>query len=87
MKIRFIVDYRGLLTGERYYRAGDVADLDNATALVDEGRAEYVQPDPVLAVDLDEFSVRELRDLARAGGHSGYGSMKKPALVKLLRDD
>lgn len=53
-KIRFLVDYRGVLTGENYYQAGDVVEHHNAAALVAEGRAEYVkaekpapEPEPV----------------------------------------
>lgn len=41
MRIKFLTDYRGVLTGEEFYRAGTVADLhaDIARALVDAGRA------------------------------------------------
>lgn len=47
MKIRFLVDYRGVLTGEEYFLAGAVADgLENAEALVAEGRAEVVESPP-----------------------------------------
>jgi len=42
VKVRFIQDFRGKLTGEIYYLAGTVAEFDAATAqtLLDEKRAE-----------------------------------------------
>ena len=49
MKIKFLVDYRGKLTGEKYYTAGtEVEDGLNVRgqALVDAGRAEVVVPKP-----------------------------------------
>jgi hypothetical protein len=47
-KIRFLADYRGVLTQERFYQAGAVVEDDslNAPALVAAGRAEYVQDEP-----------------------------------------
>jgi len=45
MIVRFIVDYRGVLTDEEYYTAGTVADLPNGAALVRDGRAVAVEPD------------------------------------------
>lgn len=44
--VRFLVDYRGVLTGEQFYQAGAVVELDNAPALVAAGRAEYVKIEP-----------------------------------------
>ena len=48
MKIHLYADYRGVLTGERFYAAGE-HDLDEgaAIALVAAGRAEYIDaPEP-----------------------------------------
>lgn len=46
MKVRFLQDYRGVLTGERFYRKGDVVDVADADGLVAAGRAELVEPGP-----------------------------------------
>jgi len=43
MLVRFLQDYRGKLSDEVFYRAGDEADLSSAKALVDAGRAEFVE--------------------------------------------
>jgi len=47
MRVQFLVDYRGKLTGENYYTAGAVVAFEPAIAqaLVDEGRAAAV-PEP-----------------------------------------
>ena len=48
MKTHLYADYRGVLTGERFYAAGE-HDLDEgaAIALVAAGRAEYIdEPEP-----------------------------------------
>lgn len=49
MKIRFLQDYRGKLTGERYFLAGAEAEFadDNARAMLDRGVAEEVSAEPV----------------------------------------
>lgn len=57
MKIRFLQDYRGKLTGEFFYVAGTEIDLPNGQALVDAGRAEpvgvaKVEPDPAPEADV-----------------------------------
>lgn len=48
MKIKLLADYRGVLTAERFYTAGEHDfDENTAAALVAAGRAEYVeQPEP-----------------------------------------
>ena len=48
MRVCFLVDYRGRLTRENYYTAGAVVEFDDATAqaLIDEGRAVAVAPEP-----------------------------------------
>jgi hypothetical protein len=45
MKIKLYADYRGVLTNERFYPAGEL-DVDDAIAgqLVEAGRAEYINP-------------------------------------------
>ena len=47
MKVLLLADYRGVLTGEQYYEAGE-HDLPAgiAQALVNDGRAESLEPDP-----------------------------------------
>ncbi len=91
--IRFLVDYRGVLTDEEFYQAGAVAILPQAPALVDAGRAKWAeppnppQPEPVLAVDIDELSVSKLRGMAKAAGVKGYSRMKRTRLIAELRDD
>ncbi len=44
MRVQFLVDFRGKLTGEIFYRAGETAEFAPATAqaLIDEGRAVLV---------------------------------------------
>ncbi len=102
--IRFLVDYRGVLTDEEFYQAGAVAILPQAPALVDAGRAVWLgvnglgpgpeplppnptQPEPVLAVDLDDLSRSKLRVMAKAAGVKGYSRKTKPQLIAELRDD
>jgi len=48
MRVQFLVDYRGKLTGENYYTAGAVVAFEPAVAqaLVGEGRAVMV-PEPM----------------------------------------
>jgi len=62
MKLKFLVDYRGILTREWYYEAGDVVEVSGdiqGQALVNAGRAEFVEeeveptPDAELAMQHD----------------------------------
>lgn len=48
--VRFLVDFRGRLTDEKFYTVGTVAPFSNtvAASLVEDRRAEYV------AVEVDE---------------------------------
>ena len=48
MRVQFLVDYRGKLTRENYYVTGQVAEFEPAIAqaLIDEGRAVAVVPEP-----------------------------------------
>lgn len=41
--VRFLRDFQGRATRETFYRAGEVADLETADAVVAEGAAEYVE--------------------------------------------
>ena len=96
-KVRFLTDYRGVLTKELFYRAGDEAALLNASALVDEGRAEYVNGDsplsapanhkPVKAVALGGLNVQQLKGMAKAAGVKGYSRMKRGTLMKKLEEN
>lgn len=53
MLIRFLQDYRGVLTDEEFYAFGTEADLPNGSDLVSAGRAEavYVAPPKVEAIN------------------------------------
>ena len=46
IKIKFLANYRGVLTRELFYGAGDIVEFDNHAAeeLVAAGRAEYLEP-------------------------------------------
>lgn len=51
MKIRLLADYRGILSDERYFTAGDYEAPDQmpehiAEALVDAGRATVLEAEP-----------------------------------------
>lgn len=48
MIVQFLTDFRGKLTRENYYTAGDQVEFDDAIAeaLIDEGRAVAVTPEP-----------------------------------------
>jgi hypothetical protein len=46
MKVRFLVDYRGVLTQEQFFPAGTVADVPSAGALIEQGRAVPVEEEP-----------------------------------------
>ena len=44
MKIKFVQNFRGRETNERYFAIGEVADLDTGADLVKRGIAEEVKP-------------------------------------------
>ena len=95
--VRFLVDYRGVLTAEKYYQSGVMDSFEKIIAhdLVDAGRAVYVEQaplelapvEPVLAVDLEGVSLKELRAMAKEAGVKGYSRMKRDTLVRHLQDD
>lgn len=62
--VRFLVDYRGVLTGELFYQAGAVVEVDNAPALVAAGRAEYVKEEPEESVVITKPVTRKPRGKA-----------------------
>lgn len=45
MRIRFTRGYRGRLTDETFYEAGEVAALEAGAAIVEEGAAEIAEPE------------------------------------------
>ena len=51
MLVQFLVDFRGKLTREQFYLAGEQAEFDAGTAqaLISEGRATAVSPAPAPA--------------------------------------
>lgn len=83
-QIRFLVDYRGVLTKERYFLAGCVVEDSeiHATELVAEGRAEFVDHGPVL----EELTRKQLRALAKAAGIKSYWNMRCETLIMKLRE-
>ena len=46
MRIMFLRDYRGRLTAEQFYAAGEVADIPDGEAIVAEGAAQPTEPEP-----------------------------------------
>ena len=69
MRLRFTQDYQGQWTGPHFYRAGEMVDLDDATALllVGDGRAVEV----VLPVQPAPQPVQPMSKLVRKGGDGG----------------
>ena len=63
VKVRFIQDFRGKLTGEVYYLAGTVAEFDAATAqtLLDEQRAEPAEVEEETANDRQKRSTKKAK--------------------------
>ena len=94
--IKFLTDYRGVLTDERFYEAGAVVELAKASVLVADGRAEFVEPEPpsalanhkpVKAVALGGLNVQQLKGMAKAAGSKGYSRMKRGTLIKKLEEN
>lgn len=71
-EVKFIQDYRGVLTDETFYKAGTVAQLpeQKAIALVAAGRAEYVAE----SIDYESWTVADLRDKLKSMGLSPSGN-------------
>ena len=82
MKVRFLVDYRGILTGEKYYLAGRVVEDSECQAaeLVAEGRAEFFDHGSVY----EEMTIKQLRRMARDKGIK-YGGLKKAGLIQAIQ--
>jgi hypothetical protein len=93
-QVRFLSDYRGVLTGELYFVAGQRGELPDGAAfelrerglveLVDEGPEPDEQPAPE---PLDALTVKQLRKMARAASIPKWHGMKKDELVKHLREN
>lgn len=70
MLIAFTQDYRGKLTGEQFFRAGELVDIPDAAAaqLVADGRATPYDPIPLTPEDLalapEDADTLTPRDLA-----------------------
>lgn len=60
MKIEFLRDYRGKLTEEIFYRAGEVQDLKHGYKIVQEGAAR------VAAADAETVHQKEVREVKKA---------------------
>ena len=58
IEVKFLADYRGLLTGELFHGAGDIVEFDNQAAekLVEAGRAQYLKEAPKA---VDPYAVEE----------------------------
>ena len=90
MNIRFLQDYRGVLTDEKFYRKGDIADLPNGQKLVDAGRAVMTVNDYLVEnhdLIFDDFDDDELKKLAKARGIRGYARMKRKTLIKRINEN
>jgi hypothetical protein len=87
MNIRFLQDYRGVLTDEAFYHKGDIVDLANGQALIDAGRAEKIineyEPD---AWDYDNLSIETLREYASESGIKFNKRTSRETLIKRLNE-
>lgn len=52
-----------------------------------DGDGIIINDDPVLAVDIEDMNIKELRQLAKKAKIKGYGRMGKARLIFALRDD
>lgn len=84
-QVRFLVDYRGVLTNELYYRAGDILDVtaDQAARLVGAGRAEYIA-DISPTGPWDKMTLDQLRDVAKEAGVDHYWLKGRDTLLAEL---
>ena len=88
--IRFLVDYRGVLSDERYFKAGEEVTVGDVMAkkLVGAGRAEFVDDGNMAkTVDLEALSLDQLRQMAKDAGIASHWLMKKETLIAALSDD
>ena len=81
--LRFLRDYRGRATSEKFFRMGDEVDVPylDRVYLVENDIAEEMDTGP----DLDELTVDELREMAREQDVPRYYEMRKAELVEALR--
>ncbi len=116
--IRFLADYRGILTSENFFTSGTIVDTAGATTKIDHAglveaeRAEYVEGeelgdswifDPskivevieeeeeaeeaeikVMAVDLEDKKVKDLKAIAKELEIKGYSKLKRDELVEAI---
>lgn len=82
-EIRFITDYRGVLTSEQYYKAGAVIEHENAHVLVTDGRAEWYGKS---ASGYHDMTLNQLKLAAKNASIKGYGRMKREKLIERLEN-
>ena len=70
MQVQFLVDFRGKLTRENYYVAGEVAEFEAGTAqaLIDGGWATAVSPTPAPAPEIAPAAPAKQRKRQSSGG-------------------
>ncbi len=83
IKVKFLQDYRGVLTNEQYYQADETAELDieSMNDLIDRNIVERLSP-PIQGIYM--LSLDELRKLGKVQGIRGHGRMKRETLLKRL---
>jgi len=86
MKIELLADYRGVLTDERYYTAGEYTQ-DNmpesyARVLVAQGRAVLLPPASP-APDYSKMMVKQLKAIADERGIDVHGKRKADLIAAL----
>ena len=76
MKVEFLTGYRGWITNEVYYQAGDVAEFGPKVAhyLMENGRAVVVEPKPIEATpSATKLAVEHNVNLAKVAGSGADG--------------
>lgn len=84
-RVRFLADYRGVLTSERFYHAGDILDTTQEVAgpLIAAGRVEYIA-DISPTGDLGNMTLAELREVAQGAGVDHYWLKGRDTLLAEL---
>ncbi len=85
IKIRFLRDYRGELTKEIFYNAGDtlLVSAGIADKLVQRGAVEIVTMAKITP-SIHDMETDQLRERAKKNGVRGYGRMKRETLIERL---
>ena len=75
MKIKFVQDYRGIVTDEQFYQVGDVVDFDKSVALklIEDSRAAPVIIRATPAAT--KYALENGIDLATIKGSGSAGSI------------